>query len=85
MENKNENKLTLKEFSDLVFSAKSFPAEITVCRGEVTEEEPETMLTLKSCFKAEVYLKEEYANAEVIEIYALGMDRFLVAVEMKRG
>jgi len=41
----------------------------------------ETLLTLKSCFKAETYLKPEYANAEIEQIYALGQDNVLVVIK----
>ena len=41
----------------------------------------ETLFTLKSYFKVGIYLKPEYANAEIEQIYALGQDRFLAVIK----
>jgi len=69
----------------------------SVCHGIeiiVVDWEPETsgfdildklewLCVLRSAYKAEYYLNEKIANAEVQEIYALGRDKFLVYVEVK--
>ena len=78
--------MKLFEFDEICYGV-DIIHEIMVIDYEPAQEELknpeslETLLTLKSCFKAGTYLKPEYANAEVEQIYALGQDRFLVTIK----
>ncbi len=79
--------MTLSEFSNKCFSICNY------CETIVVDWEPEPsdfdnldnlerLFTLRSAYESTYYLKEEFANAEVQEIYALGRDKFLVWVKI---
>ncbi len=81
--------MTLSEFSNKCFSICHY------CEIIVVDWEPEPsdfdnldnlerLFTLQSTYESTYYLKEEFANAEVQEIYALGRDKFLIYVEVDK-
>ena len=75
-------KLTLNDFaSSLVFSINN-RVEILVVDYEVWEDETiEILFTIKGDIKPEKYLNSTYAQANIVGVYALDRDKFLVQIE----
>lgn len=79
-------KLTLNDFaSSLVFSINN-RVEILVVDYEVWEDEIENqtfeiLFTIKGDIKSEKYLNSTYAQANIVSVYALERDKFLVQIE----
>lgn len=76
--------MTLNDFaSSLVFSITN-RVEILVVDYEVWEDEIETfeiLFTIKGDIKPECYLKSIYTQANIVVVYALDRDKFLVQIE----
>lgn len=78
--------MTLKEFAEKTFCYSKSHAEIIVIQNELIEEDINKeiiLFTIKSSIFTSVYLKEEYLNARVTEIYAYKQDKFIVAISTK--
>ena len=77
-------KLTLNDFAfSLAFSITN-RVEILVVDYEVWEDEIETfeiLFTIKGDIKSEKYLNSTYAQANIVGVYALDRDKFLVQIE----
>lgn len=74
--------MTLNDFaSSLVFSITN-RVEILVVDYEVWEDETfEILFTIKGDIKSEKYLNSTYAQANIVGVYALDRDKFLVQIE----
>ena len=79
-------KLTLNDFASYLALSISSRLEILVVDYEVWEDEIENqtfeiLFTIKGDIKSEKYLNSTYAQANIVSVYALERDKFLVQIE----